>query len=57
MLILLIRSLAVFPLHMPTLTVGSLVARHTLTAVAVHVIVTRRAVEARTGQALVDLFC
>ena len=42
---------------MLTLAVGSLVARRTLTAVAVHVIVTRRAIDARTGQALVYLFC
>ena len=46
-----------YTFYMLTLTVGSLVARHALTAVAVHVIVTRRAVDARTGQALVDLFC
>ena len=43
--------------HRLTLAVGSLVARRTLTAVAVHVIVTRRAIDARTGQALVYLFC
>ena len=44
-------------LHKLTLAVGSYVAGRTLTAVAAHVIVTRRAVQARTGEALVDLNC
>ena len=40
-----------------TLTEDSLEVRRTLTDVAAHVILTRRAVQARIRQALVDLNC